>query len=110
MTPPLKSICNDRPAAAPPRPVANRHVGWAPSGGTAGSCPTGRYAEWRSGGLLNMGFEEPERLVEGTREGGEDVGRAGIARLGRFVDGLADGIGSETIMFDQLLKMVLHLV
>ncbi len=53
-----------------------------------------------------MRFEEPQRLVERARIGGEDVGGVGIARLIGLVDPGACRIRDLAVALDQRREVV----
>ena len=57
-----------------------------------------------------MGFEEPERLVEGAGKGSQNIYRIGIARFARFVDGRAGRIGDFSVALNQGVQVILRLL
>src|ERR1700743_3149547 len=60
--------------------------------------------------FLDVGFQEPQRLITRPGIGGEEVAGIGVAGLVRLVDGRTDQIGGLAIALDQSMQMVLDLV
>ena len=60
---------------------------------------------FRAGLGLQMGFQEPEVLVQFTRDGGKEVGGDLVAEIITLIDGLAKGIGVMGDVVDEPFEL-----